>query len=435
MEKNQNNKHQRTTEEVLLSFFPNIDRVALRKILQDEVSSPLRKRKSINDDALYETAKKLQTNTFYTDKENEKLDKMFAEKEQRYKNNVKKAVTTVGLPNPMKLQLKPEIPSFFKYNIKKIYSITGRTGFYIANRLRLSSLKKDDTVFTLFITGSEDTYYSFKMIKNFCGESEDRKSIFVYVVPKTETEITYNYKNRKDVIIEKYTGDMRNLDSERFFFNTDSSNPNEYTCDLVQYYKFISKYIVSFSLFGYSGLKGPKGDKQELERNLKFLMRYHKEPFILIKNDLYPEEKSVMTISNVEQKKISWLFVFDKINYNCFNCYNSFAKLVNFKDDKISVLTLLSPGITEDDIKPKITKELNQKGVTNFSYSCQDYTNEAGMIVKKKVNFGDDNYDFIVIYNSYNNSEVTRGSYEKQSSANYQILSECLGNICVHNGL
>jgi len=91
--------------------------------------------------------------------------------------------------------------------------------------------------------------------------------------------------------------------------------------------------------------------------------------------------------------------------------------------------------MNEDDIKPLFTKELKDRGITKFNYFSETYDSEASAIVKKKVNFDSDNYDFVVIYNSYNNGEVNRGNFEKQNAANYQIITECLSNICVHNGM
>lgn len=448
MEKTNNkNKNKRTTEDVLVSFFPDIDRKALKEVLKDDPSpnmSPSRKRKSINDEALIESAKKSMNNnytTFYTENENEKLDKMFSEKENRekkYLRNVKKAVTTVALPNPLSKGMGfTEMPSFLTKNIKKVHKITGAPGNYTTNRLRVSALKKDDIIFALFVTGSEDTDYCFKLLtKNFSNLSENHKSVFIYIVPNLTSDMTYNFKNKKENIINKYSIEMRNLDVDRFFFSTQPSQPKEYPSEMSQYYKHCCTFPFKFSLFGFSGLKGPKGDKKELDKNLKFLMKYHKQPFIISKCDLYEEKNkdSVINLTNEESKSYSWLFVFDRINVNCFKCYNSFEGLIDFSKDKISALTLLSSHMTEDDIRPKFEKEMKEKDV-KFSYYSENYTSEASAIVKKKVNFESEHYDFVVIYNSYNNSEVNKGNYEKQNASNYQIISECLSNICVTNGI
>ena len=82
----------------------------------------------------------------------------------------------------------------------------------------------------------------------------------------------------------------------------------------------------------------------------------------------------------------------------------------------------------------KITKELNDRGIKQFSYITDTYVSESSAIVKRKVNFESEHYDFIVIYNSYNNSEVNRANYEKQNASNYDIITNCLSNVCVHNG-
>ena len=439
MEK-EKNKLKRSTEEVLVSFFPNIDRDALRELLKDDVcNSPTRKRKSITDEVFLESAKKflnINQKNYFNVNENEQLDIMFSSKEKNYINTVKKAVTTVNLPNVLSKSIA--MPSFLKSNIKKIYAITGKAGYFNTNRLRVSALKKEDVIFTLYVTGSDDTDFCFNLLtKNFCNISENHKAVFVFIVPKFENDVTFNYKNKKDVIINKYSIEMRNLDTDRFFFSTEPSKPQDYPSNLAQFYKHCAIFPFSFSLFGFSGLKGPKGDKKELEKNIRFLMKYHKEPFILNKCDLFEAKDSEtgLTKSIEEIRSYSWLFVFDRINLNCFNCFKSFSNLVDFKKDKLSALTLLPTHVAGDDIKPKLTKELIERGMTKFNYACETYKSEANVQIKKMVNFGDENYDFLVIYNSYNNSEVNKANFDIQNSSNYQTIMDCFSNICVKNGL
>lgn len=438
-------KTKRTTEEVLISFFPEIDKKALREILKDEEQtvSPGRKRKSLITDDIIESPSKFKKEIDFNVKENEQLDKMFTAKdakEKNYLNAVKKSVTTSNLPNV----LNKGIPKFLSTNIKKIYAITGKAGYFVTNRLRLSALKSDDIVFTNFVTGSDDTDYCFDLLtKNFCTISEKHKCVFVFIVPKFETDATANFKNKKDNIINKYSISMRYLDTDRFFFSTEPSKPNDFPSTLAQFYKHCSIFPFSFSFFGFTGLKGPTGDKQLLEKNIRFLMKYHKEPFIINKCDLFETKekdsislKTTRTDKDIEEiRSYSWLFVFDRINSNCFNCFNSFSKLIDFKKDKISALTLLPSYVLEDDIKPKFTKELNSKKIEKFNYSCESYRQDANIIVKNAVNYGDEIYDFVVIYNSYNNSEINKAIYEKQNASNYSNIMECYSNVCIHNGL
>jgi hypothetical protein len=433
MKKNQT----RSTESVLISFFPNIDKIALRELLKDDpISSPLKKRKSINDEAFafLESSSKF-TNTFYTENENDTLDKMFASKEKNYIKNVKKAVTTINLPNPLAKQ--NEMPSFLKHSILRVHKITGKAGHHIANRLRVSALKKDDTIFTLFITGSDDTDFAFKLLtRNFSNLSDNHKSVFIYIFPSFEVDSALNYKNKKDTIINKYALEMRNLDTDRFFFSSEPSKPLEYPSTITQFYKYCKIIPFSFGMFGFSGLKGPKGDKKELEKNINFLMKYHKEPFILTKYDLFECNDPLLSLANDDSKKsYSWLFVFDRMNLYCFNCFKSFSKLVDFKKDKITAFTLLPKHVNQDDIKERFFDEMKENEFSNFDYSCDTYESNASILVKNKINYGNEHYDFVVIYNSYNNNDVNKITYEKQKVSNYEIVMDCLGNICVNNGM
>jgi hypothetical protein len=329
------------------------------------------------------------------------------------------------------------MPSFLKQSILKVHKITGKAGHYIANRLRVSALRNDDIIFTLFISGSDDTEYAFKLLtKNFSNISENHKSVFIYIVPSFEVDSTLNFKNKKDTIINKYAIDMRNLDTDRYFFSAEPFKPLEYPGYLMQFYRHCKIIPLSFGLFGFSGLKGPKGDKKELDKNIKFLMKYHKEPFIITKLDLFENKDPIISLLSENTKKAySWLFVFDRINTNCLNCLRSFSKLVDFKKDKISALTLLPKHLVEDDVKENFFYQMKDREFDNFTYSCETYDSNGSIFVKNKVNYGNDNFDFVVIYNSYNNSEVNKNNYEKQNLSNYDIIMDCLGNICVHNGI
>lgn len=426
-----NNPSTRSLETVLISFFPDIDQEKLKELLKDDnISSPSKKRKSIADDVFFESASKFQKfslNTLSNDNDNENaaLDKMFAKKESNYIKTVK-AVTTVNLPNP--LAKKYELPTFLKQNILKVYKITGKAGHYTANRLRLTALKAADIIFTLLVTGSDDTDFAFKLLtKNFSNLSEKHKTVFIYISPSHELDSTLNFKNKKETIINKYAVDMRNLDTDRFFFSAEPSKPSEYPSVLTQYYKNSKNLMASFAFFGFNGLKGPKGCKKELEKNTQFLLKYHKEPYTVMKYDVYEK--------NDNTRSYNWLFVFDRINTNCFTCFKSFSKLVDFDKDKISGLTLLPKYLTDDDIKSKFFDEMKDRNFKNFDYACDPYESNASVPVKTKVNYGDDHYDFVVIYNSYNNSVINKLNYEKQKLSNYEILNDCHSNICVNNGM
>jgi hypothetical protein len=434
-------KNKRTSEEVLIGFFPNIDQIKLKIILQDDdpndekFSSPQRKKKILDDQQFYDTASKFKNTKFYLETENEKIDDMFANKESNYQRAVKKSVTTAFLPNPIAKGFI--MPTFLKTNIKRIYALTGKTSSnFSMNRLRLSALKSDNIIFVLYVTGSEDTEYSYKLLtKNFSNISDNHKSVFIYIVPNNHDDSTYNYKNKKDVILNKYLIDMRNLDTDRFFFAPEISRPKEYPNNLSQYYKFCCQIPFSYSLFGFYGLRGPKGDLNELEKNIKFLMKYHKQPFIINKLNLFENKNNIEILSEEKIKSYSWFFVFDTINSNCFRCFTSFSHLIDFSKDRVSGMTLLPPHVLEDNIKPLFTQELNSRGIKKFTYTEEVYESDASAIVKKKINFGSEHYDFVVIYNSINNSDINKVNFKKQDGSNFQIIRECLSNICVNNGM
>jgi hypothetical protein len=434
-------KNKRSCEEVLVGFFPDIDKIKLKEILRDDdlndekISSPQRRKKILDDQQFYETNNKLKKTNFVLETENDKIDDMFAKKESNYNKAVRKSVTTAALPNPITKGYV--MPTFLKANIKRIYALTGRTSSnFSMNRLRMSALKSDNIIFTLYVTGSEDTDYSYKLLtKNFSNVSDNHKSVFIYIVPNNQDDQTYNYKNKKETIMNKYLVEMRNLDFDRFFFSPEISRPKEYPNNLSQYYKFCCQIPFSFSLFGFKGLRGPKGDLCELEKNIRFLMKYHKQPFILNKIDLFEKKQTIEIVTEEKIKSYSWLFVFDTINSNCFKCFTSFSHLIDFKKDIINAITLLPPHVLEDNIKPLFTKELNNRGIEKFIYTQELYESEASAIVKKKINFESEHYDFVVIYNSINNGDMNKVNFKKQNESNFQIIRECLTNICVTNGI
>lgn len=447
-------KDKRTVEEIMMGFFPDIDRDKLRLVLKDDEkkegelnSSPQRKNKTIDNNLFYESAQKLRKTKYFLDNESDRIEDMFEKKESKYFQAVKKSVTTATLPNPIAVPTtKPNpvakrtfMPGFLKQNIKKIHQLSGKfSGSISLNRFRPSALKLGNTVFTLFVTGSEDTDFAFRLLtKNFSNLSENHKSVFIYLLPNVDEDLLYNYRNKRDILVSKYLIEMRNLDVDRFFFAQEISNPKEYPNNISHYYKFCCQFPFSFSFFGYKGLRGPRGDNLELKKNLKFLMRYHKEPFVLNKLNLFVNHQNIIQNSDEEEKfrSYSWLFVFDLINKDCFKCFKTFSKLIDFKKDKVNASALIPSIVEQDFVEPMFKKEMDSRGITKFVYTQDEYISEASAIVKRKVNFESEHYDFVVIYNSINNSSVNKINYEKQHVSNYEIITECLSNICVHNGL
>jgi hypothetical protein len=180
----------------------------------------------------------------------------------------------------------------------------------------------------------------------------------------------------------------------------------------------------NYFIVGYYGIKGPKGDNQELSKGIDYLLSETRIPTILIKDTPLRSVK--------EGKGYKWLFVFDKQYHNVFRVFKTFHKLIDVEKDYVYGLTLLpinSDGKNKfDDVKEDFMEEMTKMNIKNFDYETVSYSKLPSSIINDKINFGTINFDFLVFYN---NTEKYKN--ERKSSDMTNIISKSNCSICFFN--
>jgi len=429
--------------QMLISFFPQINREGLCEVLNqssnDEISS-FSLSDSMTDDKyqinisdknlinLSEAASQNnESNQIYSSKIDEK-------KEDKYRRAVRKSVTTQTLPSIPNLSNIIEHafkkPDFLKKTLKSILERQRATTIF--TKLSLNSFSKTDTLFALNVAGTTDTDYALEIAtKRFAHINDSQKFIFSYIFPTSEEDKSNNYRNKKDVVMTTFHNNMRNLDVDRFFFIGEERSTKAYQHAIQQVEKISVKYGVNYLLCGYTSLKGPKGDNKVLEKGLLIMLRSgHRTPFILVKESCFQKPESSL-------EGLNWLFIFDKQNAKCFDSFKKFAPLIDFSRDKVCGFTLIHTSNTVDDIEPLFMKEITSRQVTKskFKYESERYNDDPHIFVNKKVNFDNTPYDFVVIYNNSSYNEFTKFAVEKQMISNMHIILGASSNICVMNSI
>ncbi len=414
----------RDLKKILLSIFKNIDQQALREILD----RPSSKMGSINNLPFVSDEEYSNQDLF----QDLSIDNNGKKKVDQYLKVVRKAVTTQNLPsiNSQNLILSKSyvLPSFLKRTFKTIASRLNAQSDSL-NKPTSNSFSKKDIIFIINVSGSQDSKYSYDFTtKKLSYMNENHKFIFSFILPTPEEDKTNNYRNRKDIIINEYLNNMRNLDIDKFYFLSEERNTKNYSHPIHQVENVCSKFKVQYLICGFTSLKGPKGDNKLLEKGLTIMLKNYKTSFIIIKESLFQNPESSL-------EGFNWLFIFDKININCFNAFKNFSQLVDFSKDKITGLTMLPHTSLSDDIEPLFMKEFANKPNAKYQYEMQRYQSEPFIFVNNKVNFGETRYDFVVLYNNNLVNDYNKTIIERQFLTNISIILGSSSNLCVMNGI
>lgn len=293
----------------------------------------------------------------------------------------------------------------------------------------LSERAENELLFCLSVDGSEHSEFAFQFLEsevfNFIDGNHvkipNKYKLLITHIYNSEMDDIYNYRNKKETIIDKYNTLMMNkFHIERTVFYTEDRD-KECVHALEQVNKVAYKARANFLFCGYYGIKGPRGDNKELSRGVDFLLGNSRIPTVIIK------EKASRKIKG----GFKWLFAFDRISSNCFRTFNSFLPLIDFKRDYIYGFTLLPHYVNFDDVKKDFMTKMDEYGVDpeRYSYEQVEYSKSSANLITDKINFGEIIFDFLVYYN---NPEKHKSEGPNSEAANIVKRSNC--NICFYNG-
>jgi hypothetical protein len=336
---------------------------------------------------------------------------------------------------------------------------------------------ENNRLFTLCIDGSLHTEKAYNLIIEnflFLRKNKEDHLLLIYIYD-TQKDNNYNYRNKKETIISKYSDMLNYLDEKKYTFRLEDKhkyiekerekekererekekdkekeiNPNN-TCNnyysnnnkinnlnninnhhhlhLEQVNKISNLYKSDFLFCGFNGLKGPLGDNNLLTKGIEYLIKESFSPFFLIK-DLPLRENKL-------NKSFNWLFIFDKNNYKSISILDKVLPLIDSERDFVYGINFIDENNQMENYNFNFEEifcaKIKSFDVRNSKFHYINYNKSYSSIILMKINFGDIDYDFVVLFNS-----KKKHIYEtevKCECENFSIINSAKANICVING-
>jgi len=293
-----------------------------------------------------------------------------------------------------KLERESSESSELIYEAELVEQNKDSTGLFLRKLKTTSSLQLKDSLtnlFTISVDGSSHSEIALEVVmQEFLGAQS--KLIVAHIYSKRMNE-SYNYKNKKETVVDTYSNKIMSLGNRARFVVEDRTEGIVHSLEQV---KNLAMHVQSnFLVCGYYGIKGPKGDNNELTKGVNYLLGNSRIPTIIFKDTPLRSKKP--------SKGYSWLVVLDKRMIKPIRCFQNFSCLINPDKDLVSGLTLMNEyqdTKNDDDLKEQFLTEIENNGIQNFNYECVNYPKTPSTIISEKVNYGDINFDFVVfLYN------------------------------------
>lgn len=279
--------------------------------------------------------------------------------------------------------------------------------------------KTGEILFTISSDGSEHAEFGANLVLNEFVPLIAKPKILVIYVYFSSKDQEYNYANRKENVVAKYSEILGKVKRFSNFLIEDRWTKRH---ALYQVSIHSERNQSDFLVVGYFGIKGAKGSSKELGNGVDFLLGFSRAPTILVKeNSQRAKSKS---------KGFKWLFVLDKDYVNRNRIVEAFEKLVDRDRDKVVGLGMYPMSVPKfDQIEKEFVALMNKLNIKSFAYEVGHYTDSLSEIVLEKVNFGSDFFDFMCFYN---NSD--RHMKNPSGNDNVKLITKCSSNICFING-
>jgi len=305
-------------------------------------------------------------------------------------------------------------------NILSLTQITQSNDNEIREYMQMKNFEitRFDTAFCLSVDGSFHSETAFDIVTEDFLRKESDKLLIVHIFNSGLDE-TYNFRNRKDTIIDCYSTRILKMDKSRALFLQEDRISKVHALEQVN--RISANYKCSYLVSGYYGIKGPKGDNKELSKGVDYLLSYSRSPTIIIKENTLRKNKL--------NRQIKWLFVFDRAYMNCYSILNRFLPLINNEKDHVFGFSMLPSYINFDDIKKNFLLDMELCRIRSFDYEAIEYKKTSSEFVREKVNFGDTLFDYVVFYNN-----PEKHHSEGNFSDIVNLVTKCASNICFVNG-
>jgi hypothetical protein len=348
---------------------------------------------------------------------------------------------------------KRKVTNHIKNTIKLDNDFLNKINLYKTSQDKFIFDKKD-VIITYYVDGYFTDAY-FKLFKEkFYKKNNSLKIIFSYIYTSYEEECDLHFTHKRDNIIFLINDnfkDFREIDKKRILFypqlnnldnnntSTSISNYNEDSIDnseifLQQFANFASKNNSNFCVINFDNLKGYRGNAENLDIYLDFILREISSPVIILKKSIILDEDILMQ-DKISNKKISWLFVFNLEHISSYSILDTCIPFIDSSNDFITGFSLIPTFVAKDDIEKNFKNKMRQMKITDFNYMSIETKKEPYEVINEMVNEGDVVYDFIVIYNKKKFSKQKYVNYEDEYYSNFNVVKFCNSNVIVISGI
>ena len=320
----------------------------------------------------------------------------------------------------------------------------------INNRKEEDFINKETYDITKIITSNLNKLSS----SNSINEGRIAKYLAVYVYFSSKNK-DFNYSNSKDTIVSKWCELLGFYKKNGYFYIEDRwSKIHPIEQEMIQ----VKLNSANFHVVGYTGLKGPRLDTNELIRGLDLLLSNSSVPFIIVK-ELYERNNNVsifvseevkestkskskkdvntnpnsyknkQIFNNKSKKGFNWLFALDNSNLGRLRMIEKLFPLIDKENDILFGLGLYEtsmPGV--DKVKLDFDDFCIKYDLKNVCYDSISYKNNISDLIIERVNFGEFNFNFVCFYNS-----IIKYNKERKESDLYNIINKCNSNIVIVN--
>jgi hypothetical protein len=285
---------------------------------------------------------------------------------------------------------------------------------------KLIQIRGNDTtnLFCVSVDGSDHSDRAFEIVtEEFYNVGS---KLLAMHVSNPDQDHEYNYKNKKETVMNFYAGKVAKIGGGANFVVEDRKEGLSHAVEQVMAFAMFFK--ANFLVSGYYGIKGPKGDNNELSKGVSYMLGYSTIPCIIIKDTLLRSKKSDI--------RHTWLVVLDRQFPNATKCFQTFSQLIDPITDLVSGLTIdtMDSSSSSDDFKDLFMKEIEDRGIVNYTYERKFSSKSPSAIVCDKVNDGDVEYDFVIFMNN-RNKHRTDGA----NSDVINIVKNCSSSVCFYN--
>lgn len=287
----------------------------------------------------------------------------------------------------------------------------------------------------LNINGHKDSEKIFQIFANeMLTNNSDRKyNLCGFYVFDNLKDDEFNYSNKKISIVDFYSTKFLQIPYKNIFIIEEKRNLNEMLdnekTEFNQLLGFSKENGVHFIATSFNSLKGPFVSTQELNNNLHTILLTLKTPIIIFKefnSRLHKDEKK----NEIVKKGYNWFILLDNSFINCFKAFTTFAEFIDKDYDNVYGVGVYNSYITFDIYKKQFSDFCQGKGYKNYKYESFEYVKKIDLFVFDKINYQDERYDFLVMYNN-----VERYYVGKENSDSWKIIKKAQTNVCLINNL